>query len=155
MLPYPLRRFCLYGKAGNIRADLPGERNTLNGFVTAIYLADKTVFNLNLTGVRFLVKIMDQNAVNKFVDIFIGQFVDLRVLMNDCKKTLDICGALCNGADRLFQFHNARHKGFLFILVAGGQKGKLRIIDFAEGVILRELLSRVSFEKIPQSRGRC
>ena len=64
--------FCLYCDAGDIGADLPKERNAFIGLLAAVHLADKAILNLDLAGVRFLVQLMDHNAVNKFMDVLIG-----------------------------------------------------------------------------------
>ena len=93
----------LHGDARHVRADLPEIRHTFHRLFATVHLADKAVKNLNLAGVVLFVQLMDQDAVNQLMDVFISKLVDLRVPVYDVKEPLYICAALRNGIDLLFQ----------------------------------------------------
>ncbi len=94
----------LYGDARHICANLPKVRHALHGFVAAVNLANEAIKNLNFPGVGFLVQLMDQDAVNQFMDILICKLVNFRVLMHDVQKPFYVRTTLTSGIDFPFQF---------------------------------------------------
>ena len=48
--------------------------DTFGGLVACINSADKAIKDFDFAGVRFLIQFVNKNTVNKFMDVFVGQF---------------------------------------------------------------------------------
>ena len=57
-----------------------------DGLIFAVNLIDEAVYDFNPSSVGFFVCIMDKDAVNKFVNIFVGQLFEFDVLPDDINE---------------------------------------------------------------------
>ena len=48
--------------------------DTFGRLVARINSADKAIKDFDFAGVRFLIQFVNKNTVNKFMDVFVGQF---------------------------------------------------------------------------------
>ena len=95
--------------------------------VACINSADKAIKDFDFAGVRFLIQFVDKNTVNKFMDVFVGQFGNGGVSAYQCDKPFHVCAALGSVVDFLCQFRNPPGQRLFFLIIAGSQKSKLFI----------------------------
>ena len=60
--------------------------DTFGRLVTCINSADKAIKDFDFAGVRFLIQFVNKNTVNKFMDVFVGQFFNRCVSAYQCDK---------------------------------------------------------------------
>lgn len=75
--------------------------DTFGGLVACINSADKAIKDFDFAGVRFLIQFVDKNTVNKFMDVFVGQFGNGGVLAYQCDKPFHVRAALGGVVDFL------------------------------------------------------
>lgn len=60
--------------------------DTFSRLVACINSADKAIKDFDFAGVRFLIQFVNKNTVNKFMDVFVGQFFNRCVSAYQCDK---------------------------------------------------------------------
>ena len=113
--------------------------NTFSRLVAAINPAYKVIKDFNFSGVRFFVKLMDKNTVNKLMHIFVGQFFDFGVLAYQRNKPLYICATLGGVVDLLREVCNTPCQRLFFFIIAGSQESKLFVRELSQSVVLIQL----------------
>ena len=98
-----------------------------------------------------LVRGVNYHLLHKLPQECGGQFSGLGVLLHDFQKTLDIAGLGFGGIYDSPEVFNRLFQVRVLVLVALRQLRKSLGVQLTYNVVLRELLSRVSFEKFPQS----
>ena len=59
--------------------------DTFGRLVACINSADKAIKDFDFAGVRFLIQFVNKNTVNKFMDVFVGQFETVNLTVY-CRK---------------------------------------------------------------------
>ena len=75
--------------------------DTFSRLVACINSADKAIKDFDFAGVRFLIQFVDKNTVNKFMDVFVGQFFNRCVSAYQCDKPFYVRAALGGVVDFL------------------------------------------------------
>lgn len=73
-----------------VSTDLTEIRCVFDRFLRVLYFTNKVIKYLNLAGVGFPVQFINQNTVNKFMHILIGQFFYLRISLYQLDEFLYI-----------------------------------------------------------------
>ena len=101
--------------------------DTFGRLVARINSADKAIKDFDFAGVRFLIQFVNKNTVNKFMDVFVGQFFNRCVSAYQCDKPFYVRAALGGVVDFLLQLRNPPGQRLFFFIIAGSQKSKLFI----------------------------
>lgn len=100
--------------------------DTFSRLVACINSADKAIKDFDFAGVRFLIQFVNKNTVNKFMDVFVGQFFNRCVSAYQCDKPFT--SALRSVALSISCDSSAILRvSVFFFIIAGSQKSKLFI----------------------------
>ncbi len=101
--------------------------DTFGRLVACINSADKAIKDFDFAGVRFLIQFVNKNTVNKFMDVFVGQFFNRGVLCVPVRQTFS--RPRCARWRCRFPVTAPQSSGSasFFFIIAGSQKSKLFI----------------------------
>lgn len=101
--------------------------DTFSRLVACINSADKAIKDFDFAGVRFLIQFVNKNAVNKFMDVFVGQFGNGGVFAYQCDKPFSRPRCARWRCQFPVTVPQSSGSASFFFVIAGSQKSKLFI----------------------------